>query len=110
MIQSFSDIITNSSSEVFILSTSEHDKVAKFLEDVANIMGINIHDCVKFKSITKDESMYYKGPKYRKGNLVIEEKYDNALPDIISAMIQHLDAYNFGNVPNVKRVERVHCG
>ena len=34
-IQSFSDIITNSSSEVFVISTDKHAEVAEFIKNVA---------------------------------------------------------------------------
>jgi len=109
MIQSFSDIITNSSSEVFILDTKDHAGVAQFLSDICNLLNLNLGDLVDFESVTRDSSYYYKGPKIKKGNLLITEKYDNALPDVISAVIKSLGGWN-PNIPEVKRVEVIHCG
>lgn len=106
MIQSISDIITNSSSEVFILDTKDHAGIAKFLKEVCELLDLNIGDLVDFESVTKDSSYYYKGPKFRKGNLVIREKYDNALPDLISEIIKKLDSFT-PNLPPVKRVETI---
>lgn len=107
MIQSISDIITNSSSEVFILDTKDHAGVAQFLSDVCKLLKIDINELVDFESVTKDSSYYYKGPKFKKGNLVIKEKYDNALPSIITTIIQNLDSWT-PNLPAVKRVETIH--
>lgn len=109
MIQSFSDIITNSSSEVFILDTKDHAGIAKFLDDVCKLLDLNIGDLVDFESATRDSSYYYKGPKVKKGNLVIREKYDNALPNIISALIKNLDSWT-PHLPPVKHVEVIYCG
>lgn len=110
MIQSFSDIITNSSSEVFIIDTKDHSKVVEFLRDVSEIMGFNIYELVDFESCTKDNSFWYKGPKAKKGNLVIREKWDNSLPDMIRSLIKNMDGYNRGFLPEVKRVELIHLG
>lgn len=107
MIQSISDIITNSSSEVFILDTKDHAGVAKFLDDVCKLLKIDLGELVDFESITRDSSYYYKGPKFKKGNLVIKEKFDNALPELIAAIIKNLDSW-IPNLPEVKRVEIIH--
>ena len=39
MIQSFSDIITNSSSEVFVIESKDHEKIKTFLADVCELFG-----------------------------------------------------------------------
>ena len=44
MIQSISDIITNSSSEVFIIDTHEHEKIKEFLADVCEVFGWDVND------------------------------------------------------------------
>ncbi len=43
-IQSISDIITNSSSEVFIIDTKQHDKIAEFLKDLCDVCGVDFYD------------------------------------------------------------------
>lgn len=49
-IQSMSDIITNSSSEVFIVSTDNHEKVINFINDVCEVCGWNTYDLMHFES------------------------------------------------------------
>lgn len=48
-IQSISDIITNSSSEVFVIETDKHSQVADFIKSVCDLFGI---DRMKLWSLT----------------------------------------------------------
>ena len=41
-IQSISDIITNSSSEVFVITTDKHAEVAKFIKDICKVVGVDM--------------------------------------------------------------------
>ena len=43
-IQSISDIITNSSSEVFIIDSKNHDKITTFLKDVCDLFGWDVYE------------------------------------------------------------------
>ena len=57
-IQSISDIITNSSSEVFIIDTKQHDKIAEFLKDLCEVCGVDFYDTMEIESITRDCEYY----------------------------------------------------
>ena len=56
-IQSISDIITNSSSEVFIIDSEHHSKIADFLKDVCDVFGWGIDDLMSFDSADQDGVM-----------------------------------------------------
>ena len=51
MIQSFSDIITNSSSEVFVIESKDHEKIKTFLADVCEVFGWDVNDLMTFESV-----------------------------------------------------------
>lgn len=52
-IQSFSDIITNSSSEVFVISTDKHAEVAEFIKNVCDLFGVDMDEIMEFDSATE---------------------------------------------------------
>lgn len=111
-IQSISDIITNSSSEVFVIETNKHAEVAKFIEDVCNIFGVNMHSIMEFDSATKNCRVGY-DLKCKKGDLVIHSIDDNSIPSVIMNIIEELD-WN-SHLPeikklNIKHVDRQHLG
>ena len=54
MIQSFSDIITNSSSEVFVIESNDHEKIKTFLADVCEVFGWDVNDLMHFESVEED--------------------------------------------------------
>lgn len=112
-IQSISDIITNSSSEVFVITTDKHAEVAQFISDVCDVFGVTMDEIMEFDSSTTNHIDTYSGVKVSKGDLVIYSTYDNSIPYVIMDMIERLDWNN--NLPNVeplniKRVHRAHIG
>lgn len=54
MIQSFSDIITNSSSEVFVIESNDHEKIKTFLADICEVFGWDVNDLMHFESVEED--------------------------------------------------------
>ena len=46
-IQSISDIITNSSSEVFVIETDKHSQVADFIKSVCDLFGIDMDEIME---------------------------------------------------------------
>lgn len=112
-IQSISDIITNSSSEVFIIDTNKHAEVSKFIEDICNIFGVNVNDIIEFESATKDGGIYGWDAKYKKGNLLVWSKGENSIPfpilDLITNLIwaDHLPAIE---KMNIKTIDKIHLG
>lgn len=112
MIQSFSDIITNSSSEVFIISTDKHAEVAQFLKDVCELFGYNMGEIMEFESATKDGKIDGWNVKYKKGNLIISSASDNSIPYIITDIIENL-SWDWSPVIsklNIRDVHREHLG
>ena len=108
-IQSMSDIITNSSSEVFIVSTDNHEKVINFINDVCEVCGWSTDDLMHFESADSDGSVCdWSDTDYKKGDLLIYSAGDNAIPYWIMEMIESLPyldapALNGADVINVKR-------
>ena len=111
-IQSMSDIITNSSSEVFIIYTKDHNKIASFLKDVCKLLGVDVDDVMEFDSVTDDGYVDYKRGHYRKGDLLIWGTGDNSIPPVVSRIIEELRWTHTPNFPygEIKNVERVFLG
>lgn len=112
-IQSMSDIITNSSSEVFIVSTDNHEKVINFINDVCEVCGWNTEDLMCFESADQDGSLEgWSNIDYKKGDLLIHSADDNSIPYWIMDMIgdlPYLTAPALNGV-EITNVERRHLG
>ena len=79
-IQSMSDIITNSSSEVFIIDAENHDTLIEFISDVCNIFGWDVNDLMTFESPAQDGEISGWNIKYKADSLVIWSRGDNSIP------------------------------
>lgn len=111
MIQSISDIITNSSSEVFVISTNKHAEVASFIKDICNVFGVDMDDIMEFESATKNGRVGY-DLKHKAGDLIIYSTGDNTIPGVIINLIEELDWCYTPKVEalNIKNVIRQHLG
>lgn len=111
-IQSFSDIITNSSSEVFVISTDKHAEVAEFIKNVCDLFGVDMDEIMEFDSATENGRVGY-NLKHKKGDLIIYSTGDNTIPGVIMQIIEDLDWHsylpNIGPL-NIKNVTREHLG
>lgn len=110
MIQSISDIITNSSSEVFIIDSNRHQLVSQFLKEICEVFGYDINRIMEFESATKDGKIW--DIKYKKGNLLIHSSNENSIPSIIMTLIEEL-AWDYSEKVkemNIKSVRREHLG
>ena len=87
MIQSFSDIITNSSSEVFVIESSDHEKIKTFLADVCEVFGWDVNDLMTFESVEEDGEVEGWDSTYKAGNLLIWSNGDNSIPSVIMDVI-----------------------
>lgn len=114
MIQSFSDIITNSSSEVFIINSNNNEKLIIFIQDICEHLGYNISKIMdpyiadENGSIIYGEEIY----RYKKGDLIINSTYDNSIPFIIWQLLCGL-SWNKPPIINdidIKDVTRIHLG
>ena len=111
-IQSISDIITNSSSEVFIIDSDNHNKIISFIKDVCDICGWNADDLMLFESASCDGSIRGWDIPYKQGNLIIKSLSDNTIPYIIMELISDLRWMNPPTLDGVEinSVNRVHLG
>ena len=112
MIQSISDIITNSSSEVFIIDSNKHRLVAKLIEEICEVFGYDMNKIMEFESVTKDGKIDGWDIKYKKGNLLIHSSDENSIPSIIMTLIEELkwDWSPRVKEMNIKNVRREHLG
>ena len=101
MIQSFSDIITNSSSEVFVIESKDHEKIKTFLADVCELFGWNVHDLMTFESAKEDGKVDGWNSTYKAGNLLIWSNGDNSIPPVIMDII---DGMYWSYIPALKDV------
>ena len=103
MIQSFSDIITNSSSELFIIKNPKEkgEEIVKFLR--------NIDDDLYIGPADQDDIAEAKdwGYKCKKGDMVIWSAGENSIPYPIMVLIEGLDSLI--DIP-YGSVERHHLG
>lgn len=112
-IQSISDIITNSSSEVFIIDTKHHDLVSEFIKEVCDLFEFNIYDLMDFDSVTEDGYVDgYRNGSYKKGNLLIWSQGDNSIPAVIMDMIYNLQWTPSERIEKmeIKDIKRIHLG
>ena len=110
-IQSISDIITNSSSEVFVITTDKHAEVAKFISDICDVFGVDMDEIMEFESATENGRVGY-DLKHKKGDLIIYSTGDNTIPGAIMEIIEELDWCYTPKVEalNIKNVIRQHLG
>lgn len=113
-IQSISDIITNSSSEVFIIDSNNNEKIMSFLQDVCEYFGYDISEIMSMHIADKDSSITWfdKVYNYKQSNLVIESTYDNSIPHLIWYLLDNLSWYKPPIIEdiNIKDVTRIHLG
>lgn len=113
MIQSISDIITNSSSEVFIIDSDNNEKIMSFLQDICEHLGYDISKIMSMYIADYDGGVAWfdEAHRYKKGDLVINSTYDNSIPYIIYQLLDNL-SWNkppiIGDI-NVD-VTRIHLG
>ena len=112
MIQSISDIITNSSSEVFIIDSNKHQLISQFLKEICELFGYDVNEIMEFESVTKDGKIEGWDIKYKKGNLLIHSSGENSIPSIIMTLIEELewDYSEKVKAMNIKEVRRKHLG
>lgn len=85
-IQSISDIITNSSSEVFVIETKDHTRIKEFFKDICDVLGYD-HSTICIESVNDENCDYY--DECKKGDLIISSPYDY-IPYIISQLIEEI--------------------
>ena len=90
MIQSFSDIITNSSSEVFVIESKDHEKIKTFLADVCEVFGWDVNDLMTFESVEEYGEVEGWDSTYKAGDLLIWSTDDNSIPSIIMEIISEM--------------------
>lgn len=93
---SISDVITNSSSEVFVIHAKPefqkeiNEEIPELLTQVCNIFDLDINDTMEFNVSDKtyiDEGWYY---YVNKGDLLIYSTEDNSIPSWLMDLIGSL--------------------
>lgn len=104
MIQSISDIITNSSSEVFIIKSQKerNQEIMELIMGFYKLIGRNIdNDLEMFVASEKFHDKDW-GYKYKKGDIVIYSNDDNSIPYAVMVFIEELpsllDYLHYGDV------------
>ena len=96
--QSASDIITNSSSEVFIVKNqkSRNQELVEIITNVMKAAGLDIDNvlCFEIASSNGVVDAYCKGSKYRKGDMLIWSADENTIPYWLMEFIEQLDYDN----------------
>ena len=110
-IQSFSDIITNSSSELFIIRNpkEEGEKITEFLLGIYELLGRDINDDMEIGPAGSWDINQAKDYGYtvKKGDLVIWSTSDNSIPYGIMDLIEGLPSlFNI----SYDSIERHHLG
>ena len=111
-IQSFSDIITNSSSELFIIHSPKEngDKITEFLQGVYDLLGKDIDEDMYIEPVGTSEihEVADYGYSCKKGDLLIWSQKDNSIPSPIMDLIEGLP-YLIETIP-WNSIERHHLG
>lgn len=115
-IQSISDLITNSSSEVFICSVSGdpnsvRDDLQEFLDELMQLLGYDGYDYAGAEVYVVDSDGRDKWYDYswKEGNVLIESRGDNSIPSIVMETLLELNYVpRFEN--KITNVERHHLG
>lgn len=120
-IQNISDIITNSSSEIFICKSDNAEQTVELLKEVlTNIYenykkardhagnntysyyGESLSDILTISIADRDENDNYFNYQIKKGDVIIESTDDNSIPIIIMDFIHEFFAWD--------KINRIHLG
>ena len=116
-VQSVSDIITNSSSEVFICTTNGNQdelatEVQEFIDTLMKVLGYENDEFYTGATVEvakEDGKVEDFGYKYNKGDLLIWSKDENSIPWNIVGILEDLDILpKFED--NISDVTRHHLG
>lgn len=114
MIQSISDIITNSSSEVFIIQTDNAERLKQFFEELLEHLGYNLHDIMYMQIMDEVGKIdhYDEYIPYSPGDLCIESATDNSIPSFLMDMISYLQYYKPPIIKDITitDVDKMHLG
>ena len=111
-IQSISDIITNSSSEVFIIDTDKPEVIEQLLRDICEVCHWDIEEIMNFATANEDGKIDGWNIDYNAGNLIIRSVSDNTIPYFLMTLIEDLQ---WENIPalqdvNINSINRHHLG
>ena len=120
-IQNISDVITNSSSEIFICQSDTPEETADFMRDVlekvyecykearshankntCSYYGESLDDLLVISVADRDYTDSGWGYSYKKGDIIIESTSDNSIPSIIMDFIYEFFGWD--------KCNRIHLG
>lgn len=101
--QSVSDIITNSSSEVFVVRNlkSKNQELQELITSVMTAAGLEIDDILSFEVASTDGKIDGWNIKYKKGDMLIWSADENSIPYWLMEFIERL---------NYNHISRYHLG
>lgn len=101
--QSVSDIITNSSSEVFVVRNlkSRNQELQELITSVMTAAGLEIDDILSFEVASTDGKIDGWNIKYKKGDMLIWSADENSIPYWLMEFIEQL---------NYNHISRYHLG
>lgn len=111
-IKSITDVITNSSSEVFVIKRNKSGKLIsdpmKMIENVCKALRIDIDKIITWETAKKDGLAAEGWPetKCKKGDLIIRSVEENSIPYSLMEIIEDLDRYD----KSINSVSRCHLG
>lgn len=113
-IQSVTDLITNSSSEVFIIHASEPSlkEIEETIRKVFEICGEDIDECLTFEYADEDGSDNGWDYDWKKGDLIIHSTGDNSIPYYLMEFIESYprSTNKYDNEIGYWDVQRHHLG
>lgn len=95
--QSISDVITNSSSELFVVHNqkSKNQEIEELIDKVITAAGLVPSELYKTWVASNDMTYdFYRHIKIKRGDLVIESVTDNSIPGWVMEFIESLDYSN----------------
>ena len=111
-IRSITDVITNSSSEVFIIKRNKKynqpfDPMS-LVEKVCKVLRLDINSLMTWEIAKKDGEAVkgWKETKCKKGDLIVRSVGDNSIPYVIMALMEDLSQFD----KSAGDINRVHLG
>lgn len=90
-IQSVSDVITNSSSEIFVIKCNNNDvlnEIKQIVDDIVDAAHLPKYETLESYFADFDYENYYWNYSYNKGDLIIESCGDNSIPGWLMNFIE----------------------
>jgi hypothetical protein len=109
-IQSFSDIITNSSSEIFVIKCNNKDvlnEIKQIVDDIVDAARLPKYETLESYFADFDYENHDWDYSYKKGDLIIESCSDNTIP---GWLMDFIESCQWKYCDDDVSVDRTHLG